>query len=59
MFLMPCKIFSFLSTENYKHSMRFCNLKLVKNKSKVQDKLDALKQLNDKKKYRTVFLMGA
>ena len=39
--------------------MRFCNLKLVKNKSKVQDKLDALKQLNDKKKYRTVFLMGA
>ena len=48
-FFKSCKVLTTLFTENYKHSMRFFSLKLVKNVSNLLDKLDALKKLDEQK----------
>ena len=48
-FFMSCKAPTTIFTEKYKHSIRFFNLKLVKNVSNVLDKLDELKQLDEQK----------
>ena len=54
-FFMSCKALTTLFTKNYKYSMRFCNLRLVKNVSNALDKLDALKQLDEQKSAEPCF----